>query len=63
VHTLFLSSSVKQPGYSDVGKMYAAQDSGAKVGAKYIKILWLVWFGLFITLCYFLMYRRKDMIV
>ncbi|KAG4918366.1 hypothetical protein JHK82_055819 [Glycine max] len=31
VHTLFLSSSVKQPGYSDVGKMYAAQDSGAKM--------------------------------
>ena len=47
-------------GYGDAGNMYAAQSSGARASAKYFK---LVWFGLFITLCYFLMHRRKDTII
>ena len=63
IYILFLSSSVKQPGYGDVGNMYPAQGSRARVGAKYFKLLWLVWFSLFITLCYFLMYWWKDMII
>jgi len=60
IYIFFLSSSVKQPGYGDAGNMYAAQGSGARAGAKYFKLLWLVWFGLFITLCYFLMYWRLS---
>ncbi|KHN35416.1 Polypyrimidine tract-binding protein like 3, partial [Glycine soja] len=30
-----------QPGYGDVGNMYPAQDSRARAGAKYFKLLWL----------------------
>ncbi|KAL5128555.1 Polypyrimidine tract-binding 3 [Glycine soja] len=31
-----------QPGYGDVGNMYPAQDSRARAGAKYFKLLWLM---------------------
>lgn len=44
IYICFSLSSVKQPGYGDAGNMYAAQGSGGRAGAKYFKLLLLVWF-------------------